>query len=117
MSGFAHFDIEVDALGAGRCEVNGVDVSKQVSGVAVVAEPGQPTVVTLRHIGTVEISGDGIVQVMPAESEDAVVSFLDQIDAKELERVTFERMGGGLGGGSPIAEALDQLKEWARGER
>lgn len=112
MSGLARFSIDVDALGHGRVEVNGVDVSRQVSGVAVVSDVGAPTMVTLRHVaGTAEIAGEGIVHVTPAEGD--VVSFLNHIDASELERRTLERLE--LGSGSPIAEALELLKEWARG--
>ncbi len=71
--------------------------------------------VTLRHVGAAgEISGEGIVQVTPAESADVVVAFLAHIDAKELERLTLERLGGFVGA-SPIETALELLKEWARG--
>ena len=113
MSGLAKFSIDVDALGKGKVEVNGVDVSKQVSGVAVVSEVGSPTVATLRHVaGRAEITGEGVVHVTAAEGD--VVSFLDHIDTAELERLTLERLE--FGSGSPIAEALQLLRKWARGE-
>lgn len=110
----ASFRLIVGPVGLGSVEVNGEDISNLVSGAAVVAEVDQPTVVTLRHVGdTAEISGQGIVQVRPAGDTDGIAAFLESIDPKELERVVLE--GLGPGSGSPIAEALDHLKRWARG--
>ena len=112
MSGAAKFSITTDVVGHGRVEVNGEDVSGRVTGVAVVAELGQATVVTLRHVGgTAEISGEGIVKVR--DDADSLVAFLDDIDVKELERLALDRLD--MGSGTPIAEALELLKEWARG--
>lgn len=112
VSTLARFEITTDPVGPGSVVINGEDVSDRVSGVAVVAEAGQPTVVTLRHLaGSAEISGEGIVKVV--EEGDAVVSFLEDVSVTELERATLE--GLGPGSGSPIAEALGHLKRWARG--
>lgn len=113
MSATAQFKVTADAVGHGTVEINGEDVSKRVAGVAVVVEVGQPTVVTLRLVPSAgELSGEGIVRVV--DEGDSVLSFLEDIDVGELERATLE--GLGPGSGTPVAEALEHLKRWARGD-
>lgn len=115
MTALSKFSITTDAVGPGTVVVNGEDVSDRIAGVAVVAEAGQPTIVTLRQPPAAgEISGEGIVRVQQQDAGDGVLAFLEDIDPKELERVTLGRLGG-LCSRTPIAEALEQLKEWARG--
>lgn len=110
----AHFEITTDAVGHGSVVINGEDVSRRVSGVAVVAEAGQATVVTLRHVGgTAEISGEGIVRVQG--DADGIAGFLDGIDAQALEAEVLARLGGFGAASSTMGAVLDVLKEWARG--
>lgn len=112
MSATAQFKVTADAVGHRTVEINGEDVSSRVAGVAVVVEVGQLTVVTLRHLPAAgEISGEGIVRLV--DEGDSVLSFLEDIDPKELERATLD--GLGPGSGSPVVEALEHLKRWARG--
>lgn len=115
MTALSTFSVTTDAVGPGKVVINGEDVSDRIAGVAVVAEVGQPTIVTLRQPPAAgEISGEGIVRVRTQGAGDGVVEFLEAIDPKELERVTLGRLGG-LCSRSPIAETLELLKEWARG--
>jgi hypothetical protein len=48
------------------------------------------------------------------DATEAVVAFLDAVDAEELERVTLEMIGYS---DSPTQTMLDVLKAWAQGKQ
>lgn len=47
--------LEIDRSGFGKTIVGGVDISNQVTGIAVWIEPGEPTRVEVRVVGDVSL--------------------------------------------------------------
>jgi hypothetical protein len=89
----AEFEVEVNAVGHGRVVVNDEDLSREVSGVTVSTAPGQPTVLTLHHLGAAgRITGQGVVHVVTASAGEALAELLGGLDAEEIERLALERM-------------------------
>lgn len=106
------FELRVGATGNGNVVVNGVDLSDQVTGVALVARPREVTKLTLELVGEGPVEGLGEVTVV--RSSAGLAAFLANIDPDELEQAALTRLGG-LGDGSLTAAMLTVLAEWADG--
>jgi hypothetical protein len=118
----ANFQVQLGSTGSESVVVNDQDVTDVVDAVSIFAQEGAPPVVRLGLKPGVEvgaISGVGVVEVQPAGGggADDVGRWLGAIDFAELERVVLERSQFSTmsSGGSPIAVALEVLKEWAAG--
>lgn len=90
--------IDVDELGRGSIDVDGVDVGDRVEAVEVLVRPGQPSLLRVRQTpGTVAIVGQAVVHVLDegAVDEAAVIrEWLGHLDPGELERAVLASFGG-----------------------
>ena len=113
MSDLAEFRVNVSATGRGAVEVNGEDVSGRVSAVEFASRVGQPPLLRLFMVAEGEISGRGVVQVVP-DGQPAgtdVAAFLADIDPDLLEKEVLRRCG--WGNDNTMEVALAVLQEWA----
>jgi hypothetical protein len=103
VSDFAHFEIEAHANGLSRVVVNGADVSDDVRGYELRGQHGAPPVLVLYHLAASgPIEGDGIVHVVDdgMDQRGAVLAFLDNLDAEELEEQATDGMSMATDDGS-----------------
>lgn len=109
--GLLSFSVDVDANGTARVLLDGQDVSDRIAGVNVAARPGQPPVLTLLHAGEGPIEGEGIVRVVEEglDQREAVLAFLSNLDAAEVDRQALEKMQ--WGSKSLTATVIEVLKE------
>lgn len=114
MDGLAKFRIESAPTGRGTVEVNGQDVTQEISGLAFDMRPGQPPLLTLHFIAAVGVlEGEGIVHAQSATTDgDGLVEFLDAINPKLLEEAALEESGWG---DNQTEIMLTVLKKWASG--
>ena len=116
----ANFKLTTDGV-RGTIEVNGDDITSKVSRCVLEVGGGQPARlgIELRPGMEGEVTGDGIVEVMPnIVAGDLVQMWLDGIDPQVLATEVLQRQtmeGTGLMGADPVATALLVLKEMARG--
>lgn len=98
-------------------ELNGETVTAPLSAIAFQHRPGEPPRLALEVAGDGIVEGEGVVTVGPAcdhDDRDAVVAFLANIDAEQLNTAVMERMG--WGSGSTMAVALEVLRDMAAGQ-
>lgn len=108
----SRFEINLGATGRGSIVVNDVDIADQVTGLALVARPGEVTKLTLELVGEGPIEGLGEVTLV--RSSATLAAFLRNIDPDELEKAALGRLGG-LGDGNLTAAMLEVLAEWSAG--
>lgn len=110
----AKFVVRATPFGA-AIEVNGDDISSQVGAAEIRVADGQPTTLTLHHIGEGSIEGEGIVQVVNPEQADAdiICSFLAGIDPDQLDN---DALNGADASSNVTAALLQTLQRYARGE-
>lgn len=118
MGDLANFAIQADPIGVARLEVNGEDVTTDVTGVDVKLRPGHPTILTVHLIGAAgSISGPGIVQVGTGAGSGVpnttVQDFLAGIDSARLDDEVLRRSRFG---DSTMDVVLEVLTEWANGK-
>jgi hypothetical protein len=112
MSDLADISIRLTANGMGSFVVNGEDVSNSIVGITLQTRVGQPLVVQVSQLaGSVEIAGQGVVQVVnPGDGRAAVQDFLERVDASTLDE---EVLNTGSMDESPMVAVLRILKEKA----
>lgn len=118
---FAHFRIAAPVVGgdpSALVEVNDQDITRNVKRAVLMMGAGsQVTTLQLELMGSGEIAGDGIVQVVLDADQaavpltQAVLRFLDSVDPIELEQ---RMLGGGMSEG-PAVTLLAALKQMALG--
>lgn len=110
----ASFTIKATPFGA-RIEVNGHDVTDQVGVAEIRVADGQPTTLTLHHIGDGTIEGQGIVQVVdPAQNDaDIICGFLAMIDPDQLDS---DALADADVSSNLTAAMLATLQRYARGD-
>lgn len=116
MTGIAKYRIELGPLGHGTIEVNGEDVTNKCQGVSYQAVTGQPSVLTLHHVGAEGvIEGEGIVRVTSDQPDisdaDVILGFLDSVNTKALAARVLE--SAEYGGMNPIETTVALLKVMA----
>ena len=57
--GFHQVKIRLSASGIGSVEVDGVDISLNVTCISIVARPGEPNKVTIELLGEVDLVAEG----------------------------------------------------------
>lgn len=109
--GLLRFSLHVDANGSTQVLLDGADISGRVAGISFASRPGQPPVLTLLHSGEGEIAGEGIVRVVEEgiDQRQAVLDFLGNLDAAEVDRQALAKME--WGSKSLTAAIIDVLKE------
>lgn len=111
----ASFKIAASPFGA-TIEVNGQDITDQVGAAEIRVADGQPTTLTLHHIGDGTIEGQGIVQVVePSDLDevDLICSFLAGIDPDQLDN---DALNDTDASANLTGAMLAQLQRYARGE-
>lgn len=104
------FELHLGATGHGTIIVNGVDISDQVTGIALVSRPREVTKLTVELVGEGPIEGLGDVTVV--RSSKTLAAFLANIDADELEKAALARLDG-FGDANATQAMLHVLSEWA----
>ncbi|MFC7219664.1 hypothetical protein ACFQLX_16050 [Streptomyces polyrhachis] len=104
----------------GWVEVDGLDVSRQVSGYSLRQRAGQAVDLVLHLSPAGQGEFDGLVRVAIGVSHDpgpAAAAFLAAIDARELERHVLARHDLLDGGPYEMTRGmLGLLREWALGQ-
>ncbi|MFI6054078.1 hypothetical protein ACIBCO_28805 [Streptomyces violascens] len=101
-------------------ELDGVDISRDVSAYAVQQVAGEPAHVVLHLSAQAGMAVDGLAHVevgLPPDPGPAAAQFLSSLDGRELERVVLARHD--LLDGRPHELGRGMLRlltEWARGE-
>lgn len=115
--GMREFYIETDALGHGKLEIDGVDLSEMVQRVTLDVRANEPTKL---YIETTPGKAKAIRELglvfdrTPGADSDTVLQFLQNVDFVTLEAAAMEKLTG-LDGTieNPLAAALLVLQEWA----
>src|SRR5205085_2445236 len=98
MGDFATYDIQLSETGrSSRIVINGQDISNQVLGIEVAAEPGMPTTVTVHTAASCQIAGLGVV-VQRVHEKAAFINALKSVNAKDLDKRAMDRAGWGSQG-------------------
>ena len=56
---FHEIKVRINAMGVGAVEVDGVDISKNVTGITIVARPGETNKITIDLLGDVDLVAEG----------------------------------------------------------
>lgn len=56
---FHEIKVRINAVGLGSVEIDGVDISKNVTGITVVAQPGKTNKITIDLLGDVDLVAEG----------------------------------------------------------
>lgn len=114
--GLVPFDISV-APANNRVIVDGQDISSQITRVTIDAQGHDVPKVFVEMIGEGRIVGEGIItQVLDLDPREAVLEFLNNIDAGALEGAALERCGG-FGSDETTGQAfINALIEMASGD-
>lgn len=107
-------------IGANHVEVDGVDLTRLISGVSFsrdASEPSSTVVLQLRADVTLDDEVTQVVAVVPGQRpEQALQELLAGVDAGELEQEALGLLGGLEGGPQTPTEAiLVVLRKWAAG--
>lgn len=102
----------------GTVVVNGVDMSRQVSGYQVEHQAGQPPLIVLFPKAGTAVEFEGLATIAVADQTppgETIAEFLGSIDPAALDRAA---LGRDLDGSSnELTKAmLAQLADWARGK-
>lgn len=108
--GVAKFEIELTSVGVGsKVVVDGQDVSNQVASMALLAKPGEPTVLQLQMFTSGLVKGEGIVETY-IDNLKTMRVWLSQVNSQEVDRRAMDR--GTWGDGSTLTDhVLDVLLE------
>ncbi|MFB7742493.1 hypothetical protein [Streptomyces sp. NPDC056132] len=113
--------VRIDARGSkASVELDGVDISRDVSAYTVQQIAGEPAHVTLHLSEYAGRAVDGLARVevgVPPDPGPAAAQFLSSLDGRELERAVLARHD--LLDGEPHELGRGMLRlltEWARGE-
>lgn len=87
----ARYNIELASNGHGRYEINGEDVSDQVTGFEAFSDGSGPARIVLFSVGEVHIQGKGVVEVQVHDSDPREA--LANLDLKEVERRALDKFG------------------------
>lgn len=111
-----HVRVEVDAVGYGSVQVDGVERRDEVTGVEIQAHAGQATEVTiLLQPRPVVFDGQAIVVEDTRDVGASAAAFLKAIDPEILEQTALHRPDLGSGPGSTANAILRTLINWAEG--
>lgn len=110
----ASFRLEVTPFG-GRIHVNGEDVTDRVGIAELRVADGQPSTLTLHHIGEGSIEGEGIVNISNTADDAAeiICGFLESIDPDQLDADALNNADSAT---NLTAVMLKMLQRYARGE-
>ncbi len=101
MNGATHFRIGAKLNGAAKVELDGQDVSAEISAFTFQSKLGQPPLLTLFLTADGSIEGDGIVRIggspTPADRLQIINDFLQGIDPFELDQEVLEGQVGETG--------------------
>lgn len=106
------FRLKLNAAGGGLIEVNGVDMSGVVGGLALDARPRAVTRLVLELVGR-DVELEGLGEVCVVRRHEDLAALLDDIDPDELEREALRRLGS-FEDRSATAVMLDVLRDWVR---
>lgn len=108
--------ITTDAIGHGRCIVDGKDLSNAIHGVDLAVRAGQEAVLVVHpKRGSADFDGFAEVKVAVYDYAEAVESFLGAIDAETLQTAALNRFDLDNSPTGLTKAMLTTLVEWANG--
>lgn len=103
----------------GTVTVNGVDMSRQLSGYQVEHRAGQPPLIVLFPKASTAVQFEGLATVAVADQTppgETIAAFLGAIDPAALDRAAVNRPDLDGSSNELTKAMLAQLADWARGK-